>query len=124
MQPVRPDFSLGHFIALETVPKWAFKLLGRKVAFFPPGTATWWPESYDGVHLFRGPRGDIIIGDWSGRWWRPALDEWGADLVRLIATLRGCNQTTALRWLCTEVGIRDMPRIAKPWDLSRHVRAA
>lgn len=124
MKALAFDYGLGHFIALETVPKWAAKLLGRKVVFIPPGEATWWPHPFDGLHLFRDPHGDIFVGDWSGRWWRPARDEWGADLVRLIAALRGCNQTTALRWLCTEVGIRDLPRIAKPWDPSHRVRAA
>jgi hypothetical protein len=123
LRPKRCSADLRRLIIFETVPRWSPELLGCKTTFIPPGTATWWPERYDGVHLFRGPHGDIFVGDVSERWWRPRFDRWGHGFLGLIAELRHCSRDEAFRWACNIAGIRDVAAIRDAWRPLRSGRA-
>lgn len=109
----RLDFMLGEAIAVETLPLWAPPLLGRRLTFFQPGEATWWPNRFDGVHVFVGPPA-CALGDWSGRW--RERDTWGLDPIQLIARRRRCRPGQALAWLCRHAGV--------PFELVMQGRAA
>lgn len=96
------EFRLGAEIALEALRVWAPPLLGRRIAFFAPGETAWWPNSFDGVHVFVGPP-PCVLGDWSGRWRED--DTWGLDPIELIARRRRCRPGQALAWVCRAAGV-------------------
>jgi hypothetical protein len=119
LRPQRCSADLRRLIVFETVPKWAPKLLGTKTTYILPGSAAWWPSMRDGVHLFRGPHGDIFLGDTTEQWWRPRLDRWGRGLIELIAELRQCSRAEAFQWACEVSGIGDIAAIRDAWRLPR-----
>jgi hypothetical protein len=95
------DWPLASALAAEALPAWARALLGRHIASFAPGEARWWPNRFDGVHLFVGPP-PTALGDWSGRWRRG--ERWGRDLVALVAAARGCRPGQAVAYVCRAAG--------------------
>jgi hypothetical protein len=98
----RFDFGLGAALALEALPAWAPRLLGRRLVMFEPGEAAWWPNRFDAVHVFTGPP-PCAVGDWCGRW--RENDTWGRDLVELVARRRRCRPGQAVAWLCRVAGV-------------------
>ena len=102
MTGLRLDFALAGALAAEFLPLWAPALLGRHVASFAPGEVRWWPNCFDGVHIFAGPP-PACVGDWSGRWHRG--DRWGTDLLQLIALARSCRPGQAAAFICRSAGV-------------------
>jgi hypothetical protein len=98
----RIDFALASALAAEALPAWAPALLGRRVASFAPGEVRWWPNKFDGVHIFAGPP-PVYIGDWTGRWRQG--EQWGRDLVELVAAVRGCRPGQAVAFICRSAGV-------------------
>jgi hypothetical protein len=110
--PPRPpiDFKAVNTLAMANLPAWVPRILGRRFAYYPPGSVAWWPSPADGVHMFDGGPRAIFLGDWSGRWrWGEA---WGTDMVDLLARLRGCRQGQAAALLTRTCGVPDVPRLA------------
>lgn len=98
----RLDFALGAALALDNLNLWAPRLLGRRLVMLEPGEAAWWPNRFDGVHIFAG-QPPCALGDWSGRWREG--ETWGRDAIALIARRRGCRPGQALAWLARSAGV-------------------
>ena len=98
----RLDFALAGALAAEALPLWASALLGRRIVTFRPGETVWWPNRFDGVHVFAGPP-PTALGDWSGRWRRG--ERWGRDLVELVAAVRGCRPGQAAAVVARVAGV-------------------
>lgn len=105
------DWKMGHVLALECMPRWAPATLGRRLAWYPPGAVKWWPNIFDAVSIYGGPR-VVCLGDWSGRF--RIGDTWGCDLVELVAELRRCRPGQALSYICRHAGVPDLPRVSGP----------
>lgn len=103
------DWQQGHHLALVSLPRWSPEVLGARLTWFPPGECRWWPDPSDGVHLFAERRPRVVLGDWSGRWLLG--EEWGCDVILLIAQLRGCRPGQALAYVCRKAGVPDLPRV-------------
>jgi len=96
------DWPLASALAAEALPAWGPALLGRRIVSFDPGEARWWPNRFDGVHLFAGPP-STAVGDWSGRWRRG--ERWGRDLIELVAAVRGCRPGQAVAFIARAAGV-------------------
>ncbi len=98
----RLDFPLASALAAEALGAWAPRLLGRRIVSFGPGEAAWWPNGFDGVHVFAGPP-PTALGDWSGRWRRG--DRWGRDLIELVSVARRCRPGQAAAFVARVAGV-------------------